>query len=63
MQEVLPALCSSRSIDRLEQSIQAWRLTSDLLRDPEALARVNPDIDRLDVDAPSPAGLLEESAE
>jgi len=50
-------------VDRLEQSIHAWRLTSDLLRDPEALARVNADIDRDDIDVPSPDGMLDESAE
>ena len=54
---------AERSVDRLEQNIHAWRLTSDLLRDPAAMARVNADIDRVDVDVPSPEGMLDESAE
>ena len=54
---------AERSVDRLEQNIHAWRLTSDLLRDTAAMARVNADIDRADVDVPSPEGMLDESAE
>jgi hypothetical protein len=54
---------AERSVDRLEQDLNAWRLTSVLLRDSEAMARVNADIDRADVDVPSPDGLFDESAQ
>lgn len=60
--DALASALAERSVDRLEQSIQAWRLSSDLLRDPEALARVNVDVDRDDIDVPSPDGMLHESA-
>jgi hypothetical protein len=59
----VPNALAERSVDRLEQNIHAWRLTSDLLRDTAAMARVNADIDRVDVDVPSPEGMLDESAE
>ena len=54
---------AERSVDRLEEILHAWRLTSDLLRDTEAMARVNADINPGDVEVPSPDGTLDESAE
>jgi hypothetical protein len=58
----LASALAERSVSRLEETIHAWRLTSDLLRDPIAMARVNADVDEDDVEVPSPDGTLEESA-
>jgi hypothetical protein len=37
--------------------------TSDLLRDPVAMARVNAGVDEGDVEVSSPTGMIDESAE
>lgn len=54
---------AERSVGRLEETIQAWLLTSSLLRDRDAMARVNAQIDLADVDVPSPDGTFDEPAE
>jgi hypothetical protein len=59
----LASALAERSVNRLDETIHAWRLTSFLLRDPEAMARVNADVDEDDVDVPSPDGTTGESAE
>jgi hypothetical protein len=59
----LASALTERSVNRLEETIHAWRLTSDLLRDPVAMARVNAGVDEGDVEVSSPTGMIDESAE
>lgn len=54
---------AERSVERLQGILRAWHLTSDLLRDTEAMARVNADLDLDDVEVTSPDGTLDESSE
>lgn len=50
----LATALTERRPERVEELVRAWRLTSDLLRDEEAMARVNtPTAD--DVELPSPS--------
>lgn len=59
----LASALAESSVDRLTGIIHAWRVTSDLLRDTEAMARVNADVAVDDVEVPSPDGTLEQSAQ
>lgn len=58
----LASALAERSVARLDKTIHAWRLTSDLLRDPEAMARVNTGVDEDDVEVSSPTEIANEPA-
>lgn len=58
-----PCALAESSVDRLTGIVHAWRVTSDLLRDTEAMLRVNADVAVDDVEVPSPDGTLEQSAQ
>ena len=58
----LASALAERSVARLDKTIHAWRLTSDLLRDPVAMARVNAGVDEDDVEVSSPTEIANEPA-
>src|SRR5665647_2129619 len=58
----LASALAERSVARLDKTIHAWRLTSDLLRDPVAMARVNAGVGEDDVEVSSPTEIANEPA-
>jgi hypothetical protein len=59
----LATALAERSVNRLVETIHAWRLSSELLRDSVAMARVNADVDEDDLEVRSPTGMIDEPKE